>query len=155
MKARDVMTSKVISVRADMPIRDIARLLLKNHISAVPVLDEAGALVGMVSEGDLIGRDDAERDERRDWWLALLAEDGTLSPEFLSTLRAPERIARDVMSSPVVTVGEDTDAAEIASLLKAHRIKRVPVLREGRVVGIVSRENLLGALAEQETHRDS
>src|SRR3974390_1370910 len=109
MKARDVMTTKVISAPADMPTRDIARLLLKNHISAVPLVDEAGALVGMVSEGDLIGRDEGDRDERRDWWLALLAEGQPLSSEFLSTVHPAERPAREVMSSPGVTGGGDTD----------------------------------------------
>jgi CBS domain-containing protein len=149
MKARNVMTTKVISAPPNMPIQDIARLLLKNHISAVPVVDEAGVPVGMVSEGDLIGRDERDQEERRDWWLALLAEGQTLSPEFLSTIHPAKRAAREVMSSPVITIGEDTEAGEIARLLQAHRIKRVPVVREGRMVGIVSRENLLRVLAER------
>ena len=148
MKARDVMTSKVILAHADTPIRDVAQLLLENHISAVPVLDESGAPIGMVSEGDLIGR--KEREARRDWWLALLAVGESFSPEFLSDLRRPERNASDVMSKPVVTVGEDTDTREIARLLQARRIKRVPVVRDGRVVGIVSRENLLRTLADED-----
>ncbi len=149
MNAREVMTSAVISARADTPVRDIANLLLENHISAIPILDRNGAPIGMVSEGDLIGRDETQRDERREWWLALLAEGEALSAEFLSNLR-PDRLANDVMSRPVVTVEEDTDIGEIARLLAAHRIKRVPVVREGRVVGIVSRENLLQALASEE-----
>lgn len=152
--ARDVMTSKVVAVHADTPVREIARVLLDNHISAVPVLDTGGAPIGMVSEGDLIERAEAERRERSDWWLAMLAEGESLSPEFLSNLRRPERTARELMSRPVVTVGEDTATAEIARLLQAYRIKRVPVVREGQVVGIVSRENLLRALA-QESPQDS
>jgi CBS domain-containing protein len=147
--ARDVMTSKVVSVRADTPVRDIARILLENHISAVPVLDGSGAAIGMVSEGDLIKRAEADRRERSDWWLAMLAEGESLSPEFLSNLRRPERTARELMSRPVVTVGEDAATAEIARLLQAHRIKRVPVTRDGQVVGIVSRENLLRVFAEE------
>ena len=147
--ASELMTTKVLSVRADTPVRDIARMLLENHISAVPVLDGTGAPIGMVSEGDLIERADAERRERSDWWLAMLAEGEPLSPEFLANLRQPERTAREVMSRPVVTVGEDTSTAEIARLLQAYRIKRVPVVRDGQVVGIVSRENLLRALAQQ------
>jgi len=150
MKAGDVMTRRVISVRPETPTRDVARLLLENHISAVPVLDPSGAPLGMVSEGDLIERSDAEREARRDWWLVLLAEGETLNPEFLSSFRRSKQTAGDVMSGPVVTVGEDTEIPEIARLLKAHRIKRVPVVRDGKVVGIVSRENLLLALAEQE-----
>ena len=154
MNARDVMTSVVISATGDTPVRDIARLLLQNHISAIPILDMSGAPIGMVSEGDLVGRDETQREARRDWWLALLAEGEALSPDFLSDLRRPERVASDVMSRPVVAVGEDSDTGEIARLLAAHRIKRVPVLRNGQVVGIVSRENLLRAFASEESRHD-
>jgi CBS domain-containing protein len=150
MKAREVMTSDVVMVRADTPIREIARLLVDNGISAVPVIDDSGAPIGVVSEGDLIGRDDKDREARRDWWLGLLAEDVALDGERLAGLRSPERVARDVMSGPVVTVGEDTDVREIAQLLSAYHIKRVPVLREGRIVGIVSRADLLRAFAQEE-----
>jgi len=154
MKAGDVMTSVVISATGDTPVRDIAQLLLQNHISAIPILDQSGAPIGMVSEGDLIGRDETQRNARHEWWLALLAEGESLSPDFLSSLRRPERVASDIMSRPVITIAEDTDTGEIARLLAAHRIKRVPVLRNGHVVGIVSRENLLRALANEEGHHD-
>ena len=145
MNAREVMTSPVISATANTPVRDIAQLLLKNHISAVPILDYTGSPIGMVSEGDLIGRPNAQRE----WWLALVAEGESLGSDFLSGLRRPERLASEVMSKPVVTVGEDTDTAEIARLLTSYRIKRVPVVRDGRVVGIVSRENLLRWMANE------
>jgi CBS domain-containing protein len=153
MKARDVMTSEVVAARADTPTRDVAQLLLDNHISAVPVIDEDGAPIGMVSEGDLVGRDERERQERRDWWLALLAENGSLSPEFLATLRRPVSTAGEIMSSPVVTVDEDTDTVEIARLLQTYRIKRVPVVRDAHLVGIVSRANLLRALVDEDADR--
>jgi UTP:GlnB (protein PII) uridylyltransferase len=109
----------------------------------------------MVSEGDLIGRDDAAREARRDWWLTLLAEGEALSPEFLGNLRTPEKRARDVMAAPAVTVSEDIDLREVARLLTEYRIKRVPVVRagEGRVVGIVSRADLVRAMASE--HRQS
>ena len=139
MNAREVMTNPVISAAGNTPVRDIAELLLKNHISAVPILDGDGAPIGMVSEGDLIGRDETENDARREWWLTLLAEGKSLSSDFLSHLRRPERVASDIMSKPVITVGEDTDTGEIARLLAAYRIKRVPVVRNGQVIGIVSR----------------
>jgi CBS domain-containing protein len=155
MKARDVMTSAIISATGDTSVRDIAQLLLQNHISAIPILDNSGAPVGMVSEGDLIGRDETQRNARHEWWLALLAEGESLSPDFLSSLRRPERVAIDIMSRPVITVGEDVDTGEIARLLAAHRIKRVPVVRNGQVVGIVSRENLLRALASEEPRHDA
>jgi len=105
----------------------------------------------MVSEGDLIGRDEGDRAARRDWWLALLAEGGTLSADFLASLHTPERRARHVMATPVVTGVEETEVAEIARLLTAHRIKRVPVLRDGRIVGVVSRADLLRTIAAQAT----
>ena len=114
MKARDIMTSNVISVGAETRTRDIARLMLANHISAVPVIDKTGTPIGMVSEGDLLGRDETEREAREDWWLALLAEGEPLSPEFLSSVHRPERTARDVMARPLITVDEDTDVREIA-----------------------------------------
>ena len=117
MKARDVMTSAVVSVGPDTPTREIAKILRDHGISAVPVIDAAGAPIGMVSEGDLIGRDEAEREARRDWWLTLLAEGGTLNPDFVASLGAPERTARDIMAAPVITIGEDTEICDIARSL--------------------------------------
>jgi CBS domain-containing protein len=148
MKARDVMTTVVSSVGPDTPIGEIAKILRDRGISAVPVVDKSGTPIGMVSEGDLIGRDETVREARRDWWLALLEEGGTLNADFLASLRPPERRARDVMTAPVVTVGEETDLREVARLLTAHRIKRVPILRDGRVIGIVSRADLVRAFRE-------
>jgi CBS domain-containing protein len=150
MKARDVMTSAVTSVGPDTPIRDVAKILRDHGISAVPVVGEARAPIGMISEGDLIGRDEADRETRRDWWLNLFAEGEMLNADFLASLRPLERRARDLMSAPVVTVGEETEVSEIARLLTAYRIKRVPVLRDGRIVGIVSRADLVRALAAVE-----
>jgi len=144
------MTSAVVSVGLDTPAREIAKILGDRGISAVPVVDADGAPAGMVSEGDLIGRDETSREARRDWWLTLLAEGETVDAGYVASLRAPERTARDVMASPVVTVGEETELSETARLLTAHRIKRVPVLRDGRIVGIVSRADLVRALAAEE-----
>jgi CBS domain-containing protein len=150
MNARDVMTAEVVSVGPDMPISEVAKILRDRGISAVPVVNEAGAPIGMASEGDLIGRDEADREARRDWWLNLLAEGEVLNTEFLANMRAPEHRVRDVMTAPVVTVSEDTPTTEIARLLTAYRIKRVPVLRDGRIVGIVSRADLVRALAAEQ-----
>jgi CBS domain-containing protein len=147
MQARDLMTTEVVAAAPDMTVREVARLLLRNQVSAVPVVDAAGAVVGMVSEGDLVGRSEAEREARRDWWLAMIAEGEELHPDFLASLRRPERTAREVMSAPVIGVSEATPAGEIAALLAQYRIKRVPVVRDGRLVGIVSRADLLRAMA--------
>jgi len=148
VQAKDIMTRDVVSVGPDLPAAEIARLLVEHGISAAPVIDAAGAPIGMVSEGDLLGRSIAEREERRDWWLTMLAEGEALSPAFLATLHG-DHAARDVMAAPVVTVNEATAAPEIARLLATHHIKRVPVVRDGRVVGIVSRADLLRALAAE------
>jgi CBS domain-containing protein len=147
--ARDLMTRDVISVTPDTSTREVARTLLTHAISAVPVVDDGGRLVGMVSEGDLLGRAEEARLARRDWWLEILAEGEVLSPEFLSSLGGSPRKARDVMTAPVVRVAEDTEASEIARLLADYRIKRVPVMRDGHLVGIVSRADLLHAVADE------
>jgi CBS domain-containing protein len=150
MNARELMTTDVVSVSPETSTNKIAALLIKKGISAVPVVDDGGAPIGMVSEGDLIGRDETEREARRDWWLTLLAEGEMLNRDFLASLRRPKRVARDVMSAPVITTGEDSDISEIARLLTTYRIKRVPVVRDGRIVGIVSRADLVRALAREQ-----
>src|SRR4051794_13648691 len=151
MKARDVMTTTVVSVDPDTPISAIAKILSEHGISAAPVIDHSGAALGMVSEGDLIGRDATARDARRDWWLTLLAEGEALSPEFLENLRTPERRASDVMAVPAISVGGDTDLGEAARLLTENRIKRLPGGRagDGRVGGIVSRADLVRAMGSE------
>jgi len=151
MQAREFMTKDPVTVSPDTPTPKIAKLLLAHGISAAPVVDGEGALIGMVSEGDLLGRGEADREARRDWWLTLLAEGEALHPDFLATLRNPQLTAREVMSAPVVRITETTEAREIARLLEGHRIKRVPVVRDDRIVGIGRRENVLTAagLAEE------
>jgi CBS domain-containing protein len=144
MNARDVMTRDVVSVASDTPMRKIAALLVEKRISGVPVVDGSGAPIGMVSEGDLIGQSEPEREARQDWWLTTLAEGEAVNPEFLASLNYPS--ARDLMSAPVISIAEETSLGEIAELLTTHRIKRVPVVCDGRLVGIVSRADLVRAL---------
>jgi CBS domain-containing protein len=153
MQAKDLMTTDVVVAHPHTPTAEIAQLLLDHTISAVPVVDSTGAPVGMVSEGDLIGRDDTERDARRDWWLEILAGEETLSPDDLKSV-PQKKTAQDIMAAPVVTVTEETDATEIARLLSTYRIKRVPVVRQGRIVGIVSRADLLRALAAEHAPKE-
>jgi CBS domain-containing protein len=150
MLARDIMTSDVVTVPPDFSVRHVARILLRHHVSAVPVVDSAGVPVGIISEGDLVARSATDRESRRDWWLAMLAEGEHLNDEFYTYVNTDVRAAHQIMVSPVVTVSEDTEVAEIAKLLATYRIKRVPVVRDGRIVGIVSRADLVRAMAEDE-----
>jgi CBS domain-containing protein len=145
MKAKDIMTTPVVTITPDTTVREIAALLLERRISAVPVIED-GRLVGLVSEGDLLRRHEIGTDRDRptgSWWLRLIR--GDRSPaEYVKSHAAR---ARDVMTRDVITVDEDTPIAEIAAVLEARRIKRVPVLRGEQPVGVVSRANLIQALA--------
>lgn len=146
MLARDVMTSTPITVAPDTPVTEVATLLLERRISAVPVVDADGRMVGIVSEGDLLRRADAQTERRRSSWLELLLDRNVTAADFVKT---HGNLARDVMTQDVVAVAPDTDLSEIASLLERRRIKRVPVVDGGRLVGIVSRANLLQGLVAQ------
>ena len=143
MNAADVMVSNVITVRSDAAVEQIAEILLTNRISAVPVVDESGRLVGIVSEGDLIHRVEAGTERHRAWWLELLSARDILEHEFI---KSHARKAADLMTRPVITVQPDTPLSDLAALLEKHRIKRVPVVQDGKLVGIVSRANLIQAL---------
>lgn len=143
MQAKDIMTTKVVSVSEDTPVHEIVKLLLKHRISGIPVIGAAGKVVGMVSEGDLLRPEGANHAGRRHaWWL-----DGLFSNRMLDEQKAHGRTAGAVMTPDVVTVDQNTPVNEIAALLEHRHIKRVPVLADGRLVGIVSRANLLHALA--------
>jgi CBS domain-containing protein len=148
MTASDIMTKDVMFVRPDTPTRTVAKSLLEKGISAAPVVDANGTVVGMVSEADLLGRQIQGRTPNRMWWLEMLAEGEDLAAEFLDYVKSNDPVVRDVMRTPVVTVVESTRIEEIAELLQRHHIKRVPVLRDGRLVGIVARADLIRALSE-------
>ncbi|MFZ2093217.1 MAG: CBS domain-containing protein [Pseudolabrys sp.] len=144
MRAADVMVTNVITVRSDTSVREIAEILLANRISAVPVLDKAGNMVGIVSEGDLIHRVEVGTERHPSWWLEFMAGKQTLAQEFI---KSHARRAADLMTRNVITVKADTPLGELASLLDKHRIKRVPVVDDsGKIIGIVSRANLVQAL---------
>ncbi|MEF2553861.1 CBS domain-containing protein [Aurantimonas sp. A2-1-M11] len=143
MQAKDVMTDEVITARPGATVSEIAELLLKHRISAVPILDEADRVVGIVSEGDLVLRIDDAADHGS-WWLRLFAGPG--SPA--AYVKRHGRRAEDVMTRNVISVAPETPLGEIAHLLERRRIKRVPVIDQGgRLVGIISRSNLLQGLA--------
>ena len=146
MDAKDVMTPNVITVNEQTDVATIAKLMIERHISAVPVVDKNGKILGIVSEGDLIRRPEEGTEAPKSWWLALLE-----APEDAARAYAKShgQSASDVMTQNVISVGEDTPVVEVATLLEKNRIKRVPVLRDGRPVGIVSRANLIQALASR------
>ncbi len=145
--AASVMTRDVITAGPNATVAEVADLLARHDISAVPVCDEKGALLGMLSEGDLMRPFGAANEMRRAWWLGMLAEGTDLAPEFLDYVRVDRRTARDLMTRDVVTASEGTSLSEIADLMHKHRIKRVPILSDGKVVGIVSRADVVRALA--------
>ncbi|MDR3534507.1 MAG: CBS domain-containing protein [Rhodopila sp.] len=152
MHATDVMTTNVITVAPDTSIQDLATLLGNHGISGVPVVDAANNLVGIVSEGDLLHRAETgtERrtERRRVRWLDSFLGDRDLARDYV---KSHSRTVRDVMTRDVITVTETTGLDEIANLLETEGIKRVPVVRDGKVIGIVSRANLVRALVATKT----
>jgi len=143
MVARDVMTRRVVTVAPETSVPEVARLLLEKRISAVPVVDGEGRIVGIVSEGDLMTRPESGTTRRRSWWLSLLSGE----EDAATYVKTHGSRAADVMTRDVVTVAEDTPLGDVARILEERRIKRVPVVRRGKLVGIVSRADLLQGLA--------
>jgi CBS domain-containing protein len=144
MKARDVMVSPVITVKPSSLVKEVATTLLEQRISAVPVVDDQGKLVGIISEGDLMHRSEAGTERRRSWWLLGWTGDATLGAEYV---KAHARKVADVMTRDVITATPETPLHEIAALLERNSIKRVPIVKDGQLVGIVSRANLIQAVA--------
>lgn len=140
MQAADIMTRNVITVGRDSEVREIASLLLEHGISAVPVVNDAGKVLGIVSEGDLIRR--VEDDKRKSWWLRLFSVNDP--GEYV---KSHGRRAHEIMTPDPLTIGEDMPLHQISRLLEKHHIKRVPVVTNGKLVGIVSRANLLQGFA--------
>jgi CBS domain-containing protein len=144
MQAQDIMTKNVISAAVDTTVEQITALMMKNHISAVPILDGDGTVIGLVSEGDLMRRVEGAGKDHKSWWLSLFSGSDNTAQDFIA-MRG--RRAKDIMTKKVEVVAPDTPVADIARLLEQKRIKRVPVVSKGKVVGIVSRGNLMQALA--------
>lgn len=147
MQAKEIMNTNVVTVAPEADIADIAKLLADRQISAVPVVDAENRILGIVSEGDLIRRADRSSFKGpRAWWLAFVVSPEKRAKEYV---RDHGTRAQDVMTRNVVTVPEDASLHDMAVLTEKHRIKRVPVTRDGKLVGIVSRSNLLqGFVAE-------
>ena len=143
MMARDVMVEQVIAIDPEASVAEAARLMSEFDISALPVVD-AGRLVGIISESDLLRRAEIGTAVHHPWWIEAVTPAARLAAEF--TKSHGMRVA-EVMSKDVVTADEDTPLSDIAALLERNRIKRVPITRDGELVGIVSRANLVQALA--------
>jgi CBS domain-containing protein len=144
MRAMDIMTSEVITVDENASVMAVAKLLAERGISAVPVVDQDNRVIGMVSEGDLLHRTESGTERRRSWWLEMMASTNQLAGDYIKSHSAK---VKDLMTLDVISVSDTTPLADIAILLEANRIKRVPVVRNGKLVGIVSRANLVRALA--------
>jgi len=143
MKAKDVMTSTVISVQPNATILQAARQMLQHHISGLPVIDHDGELVGILSEGDFLRRRETGTERRRSRWLEFLMGPGRLAVEYSQSHGSK---VTEVMTTNVHTVTEDTNLEDIVELMERRRIKRVPVMLGKKVVGIVTRSNLMHAM---------
>jgi CBS domain-containing protein len=144
MKTADIMTLGAATVRADASIGEAARIMLQHGISGLPVLDAGGQLVGIVTEGDFLRRTETGTERRRPRWLEWLVGPGRQADEYV---HSHGRRVADVMSRDVVVVAEDTPVEEAVRLMERHRVKRLPVVRDGKVVGILGRANLMRMLA--------
>jgi CBS domain-containing protein len=145
----NIITHDVISVAPETGVAQIAALLSKHRISAVPVIDAGGQIIGMVSEGDLLSPFITANQARRSWWLDILAEGETLAPDFVQYISMDHHVARDLMTKKIITATEDMPIAQVADLLIKNHIKRVPIIRDGHVTGIVSRADIVRALCLQ------
>ena len=143
--AGDLMTRDVAVVHPETSLLEAVKLMAQRRISGMPVVDDAGAVVGMLSEGDLV-RWHEGCSERQARWLDMLAEGPDLASDFLEGIRAQRHKVRSVMAPGAATVVEDTPARDVARLMCDRNIKRVPVVRDGKLVGIVARSDLVRAL---------
>jgi CBS-domain-containing membrane protein len=153
MKASDIMAMNVITVGPEASVREVANILLKNRISALPVVGKHKELIGIISEGDLVRRAELETDPRRPWWLKIFVSKNkeALALEYV---KSHAHRVKDIMTREVVTARPATPLRDIARLLEKNRIKRVPIVANGKVIGIVSRANFIQALASLPKERE-
>ena len=144
MKARDIMVAPVVTVKPYSTVKEVAKTLVDRRISAVPVVDDVGKLVGIISEGDLMHRSETGTERQYRWWIRLVEGDASLPADYI---KAHGRKAADIMTQNVITAAPDTALDEVAITMEKNSIKRVPIVRDGQLVGIVSRANLVQALA--------
>ena len=145
MKAKEIMTRRVLAIAQNQSLVEAAQLMLKRRVSGLPVVDAAGELVGMITEGDLLRRTETGTERMHAHWLQFLLGPGRAAEEFA---RTHGRRVSEVMSAPAHSTTEDASLDEVVRLMERHRIKRLPVLRSGKIVGIISRANLMQALLD-------
>jgi CBS domain-containing protein len=144
MKASHVMVSPVITGTPDMTVREVARLLCEHRISAIPVVDDGGEVIGIISEGDLIRRAEIGTQKQRSWWLSIFTSNIQLAEEYAKA--HAEKVA-DLMTYEVISAEPETPLSDIARLFEQHNVKRVPIVKDKKLVGIVTRSNLVQAIA--------
>jgi CBS domain-containing protein len=138
------MVAPVVTVKPYSTVKEVAKTLVDRRISAVPVVDDVGKLVGIISEGDLMHRSETGTERQYRWWIRLVEGDASLPADYI---KAHGRKAADIMTQNVITAAPDTALDEVAIAMEKNSIKRVPIVRDGQLVGIVSRANLVQALA--------
>lgn len=146
MQVKDIMTKDVISAQVDDEVLKAARLMLQNHISGLPVVDGHGALVGIVTEGDFLRRGELDTERRRPRWLEFIVGPGKLANEYV---RASGRKVEEIMTREPFTVSETDSLETVVDLMERHHIKRLPVMQAGKIVGIISRANLMREMAHR------
>jgi CBS domain-containing protein len=154
VKAQDIMTRAVVTVGPHTLVPDVAAMMVEKHISGMPVVTEGGEIIGIVSQSDLLHRVETgtERQSSRKWWILNLADADALAREYA---KAHGLRAQDVMSRYVISVRDDAELRDVADILDTHRIKRVPVLQSGRLVGIITRGDLVRALSQVQTSKSA
>ena len=152
MLARQIMTQHVITISADAPIADAVDAMLRHHVSGLPVVDASGDLVGIVSEGDFIRRAEIGTQKKRGRWLSFLVGADRVAADFV---HAHGRKVGDIMTTEPLTISEDTPLDELVEIMESNKVKRLPVMRGNRMVGIVTRSDFLPTLADLARHAPS
>ena len=148
MKASEVMATNVVTAHPHTTVKEIAELMVKHRISGVPVVDAGGKLVGILSETDLLHRAETGTEKRRKWWLGAFVDSDRLAREYAAS---HAHKAADIMTTTVITVDANTDLGDVADLLERKSLKRVPVLRDGKLIGMITRGDLVRAFVARQS----